>query len=76
MPEMNTKAYARLRAFTVDLENLWGTRPRLVLACAGGSDEHWQFFHPEAPYAVACTLQIDGTGPEAHPDAPEWVKFP
>lgn len=24
----------------------WGTRPRCVLACQDGADEHWQIFNP------------------------------
>lgn len=35
-----------LRTILPQLEQEWGTRPRCVLACQGGSDEHWQIFNP------------------------------
>ena len=55
------------------LEQLWGTRPISVLACAGYADEHWQVFHPGDLFMGGepmprVTIDFDGRV-EFHPDA-------
>lgn len=60
-----------LRSHTIQLEREWGVRPALFLACSGGSDEHWQIWHPDdlhpdgMPHLV---VRPDGTS-ERHPDS-------
>ena len=59
----------------ITLTNLWGVAPRCVLSCAGGSDEHWQLWHParcrrgDAPAYV-----LTGASLLMHPDAPMLVR--
>lgn len=64
-----------LRDYVTKLEREWGTRPIVVLACSGGSDEHWQIWHPDdvkagfqgeerMPHLVLCP---EGTV-STHPD--------
>ncbi len=36
-----------LRTCIVILEQEWGKKPIIILSCAGGTDEHWQIWHPE-----------------------------
>lgn len=55
------------------IESHWGMRPLLTLACAGGSDQHWQIFHP-ARLDMPCFTFMDHTL-EEHPDAPD-LGFP
>ena len=60
-----------LRKACMALESEWGISPRVVLACAGGSDEHWQLWHParcRKGDTPAYTLQ--GAVLEMHPDCP------
>ena len=52
-----------------DIERQWGTRPRLVLACAGYSDQHWQIWHPTHNSAPAYVVGSDGILVR-HPDSP------
>ena len=37
----------------------WGTRPRVVLACQGAADEHWQVFHPRNMEDPVFTIDKD-----------------
>jgi hypothetical protein len=37
----------KFRALTAILFDLWKKAPHAVLSCIDGSDEHWQFFHPD-----------------------------
>ena len=43
-----------------------GNTPRLVLACAGAADEHWQVYHPDYPDMPHSV--ITGNSFEMHPD--------
>ena len=64
-----------LRSVVMDCEAVWHTRPFVVLACAGYSDEHWQVYHPD--FLEMPVYTIDTTGSiELHPDAPKNVKRP
>lgn len=38
---------AALRQHVLDLQQEWGVHPILILSCPGGSDEHWQLWHPD-----------------------------
>ena len=38
---------AAISAIADNLAAFWGAAPRVTLACAGGSDEHWQIAHPD-----------------------------
>ena len=61
------------------LQELWGTRPVSVLACAGYADEHWQIYHPndlfmdgDGKYEPMPRVTIDFDGRvEFHPDGKE-----
>lgn len=49
MPTEYTRAeFATVELWSEYLESLWGTRPTLVFACAGGSDAHWQAWRSPA----------------------------
>jgi hypothetical protein len=48
-----------LRNVIEECEKKWATRPRVVLACAGFDDEHWQVFHPEDMVNPAYTIDKD-----------------
>lgn len=57
----------RIAAFQIEARI--GTRPRCVLACFGGTDEHWQLYHPEYPDVPMVVLTPEG---ELMPH-PDWV---
>ena len=61
--------HSRIRALCIALEKEWGHRPFVQLACADGSDEHWQIFHWCYTMPTFCVL-LDGTV-ERHPDGVE-----
>jgi hypothetical protein len=65
-----------LRTEIMRCEAEWGgLRPVVTLACAGGSDEHWQIWHPDdyraggMPHLVVMTQVTVGTTVERHPDS-------
>lgn len=73
-------------AFLIALEDEWGTRPLLTVACAGGSDQHIQVWHgdalfdhvgPEEPMpAYVITETVDGPHIAIHPNAdPDHIEF-
>ncbi len=66
---MTTVTIETIAAALTDIEAAWGVRPRLVLACAGGSDQHWQIYHPDHPDMPTAVILMDGTI-EDHPDSP------
>lgn len=63
---MNTTGHS-VESAAAALESEWGTRPRCVLANAGGSDQHWQFHHPSDSSGIPRSVLVDGIL-EPHPD--------
>lgn len=59
---MATRIPAAISAIADDLATFWDATPRVTLACAGGSDEHWQIAHPddEMPTLVVTADPIGG----------------
>jgi hypothetical protein len=58
-----------MRRIATNLEAEWGTRPFIIIACIGGTDEHIQFYHPS--YLSMPAFIIDPKGVfEEHPDNP------
>ena len=66
-----------IKPFLIRLEDRWGCRPHLVLACSGGTDEHWQIWNSnEIHDAVRNNLEMfpayvstdGGNTWEPHPD--------
>jgi hypothetical protein len=64
-----------LEACIIALEVRWKIRPVLQLACGGGSDQHWQIFHPDdfiyrsAEYSkMPSAIWTEEKGFEIHPD--------
>ena len=61
--------YKAMRRIATNLEAEWGTRPFIIIACIGGTDEHIQFYHPS--YLSMPAFIIDPKGVfEEHPDNP------
>lgn len=64
-----------LREASIALSAQWGVAPRCVLSCAGGSDEHWQLWHParcrRGDHPAYVLIGADLT---MHPDAPMLVR--
>lgn len=57
----------------IRLEDAWGVRPVMTLACVGGSDEHLQVWHP-ADRGMPVYVMDERGNIEAHPDAdPQWL---
>jgi hypothetical protein len=69
----NVHYHEILRTTLIGLELTWGTRPIVILACAGYADEHWQIYHPDEllsdnPEPMPhLTINIEGRV-EYHPD--------
>jgi hypothetical protein len=63
-----------IEAAAVLIEAHWEVRPYCVYACAGGSDAHWQLWHPrrigrgDAPGYIYADGEV-----RMHPDAPVLV---
>lgn len=65
-------AYYRLHALLLAIEIESGKQARCTIACAGGSDEHWQIFDPFDPFTCIFTILPDGTT-ERHPDGMHYA---
>lgn len=67
-----------IRDHLIQCQAAWGCLPHLVLACAGGKDEHWQIWSSDDMYRAAragqeCFPRLvsmdDGETFTPHPDA-------
>jgi hypothetical protein len=60
-----------VEAAAAHAQHEWGIAPLCVLACVGGTDQHWQLWHPlhRVPDGVPSLVLADGWL-DAHPDAP------
>lgn len=58
------------------VESAWGIRPACILACAGGTDAHWQLWHPAymRPGDMPGYVWTAESGLTMHPDAPAYVR--
>lgn len=43
---MSAPTYPSVRDAAIAAQAMHGQRPYVVLACAGGTDEHWQLYLP------------------------------
>lgn len=59
-----------LKTFAMTMERVNGSRPHIVLACAGAADEHWQLFNMSADTTTPQFVIADGTI-MIHPDYPD-----